>query len=160
MIRVFSPETGLALAIDIGDASNIHPRNKQDVGKRLALWAEAKVYGKQNLEFSGPVYRSMTIKGNEARLQFDHANGLAPKGDRLTGFAIAGADRKFYWATARFDGDSVVTSSPHVPAPVAVRYDWADNPDGNLANSAGLPASPFRSDDWPGITAPGDVLKR
>jgi len=96
------------------------------------------------------------------KLHFQHTGTglILSSGSTLRGFAIAGADRKFYWATARFDGDSVVTSSPHVPAPVAVRYDWADNPDGNLANSAGLPASPFRSDDWPGITAPGDVLKR
>jgi len=143
------PETGLALAIDIGDASNIHPRNKQDVGKRLALWAEAKVYGKQNLEFSGPVYRSMTIKENEARLQFDHANGLAPKGDRLTGFAIAGADKVFHKAQARIADGTVIVWSEQVAQPAAVRYAWANNPICNLYNSAGLPAVPFRTDDWP-----------
>ncbi len=147
------PNSGMAVIIDIGEADDIHPKNKQDVGKRLALWALAKSYGKE-LVYSGPIYKSMKIEGDRAILYFDHVGGgfVAGPDEPLKGFAIAGADRKFVWADAKIDGDSVVVSSDEVPAPAAVRYAWADNPVCNLYNEEGLPASPFRTDDWPGIT--------
>jgi sialate O-acetylesterase len=147
------PNSGMAVIIDIGDANDIHPKNKQDVGKRLALWALAKSYGKE-LVYSGPIYKSMKIEGEKIILRFDHVGGglVAGPDEPLKGFAIAGADRKFVWAEAKIDGDSVVVSSDEVSAPAAVRYAWADNPVCNLYNEEGLPASPFRTDDWPGIT--------
>jgi sialate O-acetylesterase len=144
------PQTGLAVAIDIGDAKDIHPRNKQDVGGRLALWALAKTYG-QDIACSGPLYQSMKVEGDKIRLQFAHVGkGLVAKGGALKYFAIAGEDKKFVWANAVIDGGTVVVSSPDVPKPAAVRYAWANNPEGcNLYNEAGLPASSFRTDDWP-----------
>ncbi len=146
------PKTGMAVAIDIGEANDIHPRNKQDVGKRLALAALAIAYG-QKIVYSGPIYRSMRIEGNKIRIFFDHVgSGLVAKGEKLTGFAIAGEDRKFVWANAKIEGNTVVVWSEQVPKPVAVRYGWADNPDCNLYNKEGLPASPFRTDDWLGVT--------
>ncbi|GIV19155.1 MAG: 9-O-acetylesterase [Armatimonadota bacterium] len=150
------PKTGMAVAIDIGDANDIHPRNKQDVGKRLALNALAIAYGKK-VVYSGPVYERMKREGNAIRLYFKHVDGglMTPNGEPLKGFAIAGADRKFVWAEARIEGNTVVVQSPQVPEPVAVRYAWADNPVCNLYNRAGLPASPFRTDDWPGVTQQG-----
>ncbi len=146
--------TGMAVIIDIGQADDIHPRNKQDVGKRLALWALARIHGKA-IAWSGPLYRSMKVDGDKIVLHFDHVNGglVAEGGEPLKGFAIAGADRKFVWADARIDGSTVVVRGDKVSRPVAVRYAWADNPVCNLYNGAGLPASPFRTDDWPGITA-------
>ncbi len=139
--------TGMAVAIDIGDAQDIHPKNKQDVGKRLALWALAKTYGQKNLVFSGPLYKSMNMEGNKIRIRFEFADGgLTAKGNKPTGFAIAGKDKKFVWAEAKIDGDTVVVWSDKVPEPAAVRYAWADNPICNLYNQAGLPASPFRTD--------------
>jgi sialate O-acetylesterase len=147
------PATGMAVIIDIGEADNIHPRNKQDVGKRLALLALAKAYG-EKVEYSGPIFDHFAVEGDKIRLYFTHAEGLKTPGDaKLAGFAIAGKDKKFFWADARIDGETVVVSSSQVAKPVAVRYGWADNPDCNLYNSAGLPASPFRTDDWPGVTA-------
>jgi sialate O-acetylesterase len=142
------PNTGMAVTIDIGDAGNIHPPNKQDVGKRLALWAEAKLYGRRNLAYSGPLYKRMKVQGDTIAVSFDHAQGglLAAGGGKLEGFAIAGADGKFVWANARIDGERVVVSSPQVRKPRAVRYGWADNPAVNLTNRAGLPASPFQTD--------------
>lgn len=147
------PNTGMAVIIDIGDADDIHPKNKQDVGKRLALWAEASTYGKK-LEYCGPLYKSMEVEGNKVILHFDHfGGGLVAGGDGpLKGFAIAGADHKFVWADAKIDGDTVIVSSDKIAKPVAVRYAWADNPVCNLFNKVGLPASPFRTDDWPGTT--------
>ncbi len=147
------PNTGMAVTIDIGDANDIHPGNKQDVGNRLALNARRLVYG-ENIVHSGPIYKSMKIEGNRIRLLFDHAqDGLLSKGgDKLQGFAIAGEDRKFVWAEAMIDGKTVVVSSPQIAKPVAVRYAWAINPACNLYNRAGLPASPFRTDAWPEIT--------
>lgn len=142
---------GLAVAIDIGDAFDIHPRNKQEVGRRLALWALARVYGK-DLEWSGPIYKAMRVGDGKVHLSFDHVGGgLATKdgSESLHGFSVAGADRKFVWAEARIDGDEVVVWSDRVPVPVAVRYGWADNPERvNLVNKTGLTASPFRTDDW------------
>ncbi|MBA7622680.1 hypothetical protein ES703_30059 [subsurface metagenome] len=147
------PNSGMAVIIDIGEADDIHPKNKQDVGKRLALWALAKSYGKE-LVYSGPIYKSMKIEGEKIILHFAQVGGglVAGPDEPLKGFAIAGADRKFVWADAKIDGDSVVVSRDEVSTPVAVRYAWADNPVCNLYNEEGLPASPFRTDDWPGIT--------
>jgi len=148
------PNTGMAVAIDIGDANDIHPKNKQEVGRRLALNALGLVYGR-DVEYSGPIYKSMRIEGNKIRLAFEHTDGglTTPNNDKLTGFAVAGEDSIFTWAEADIDGDTVVVSSPYVANPVAVRYAWAANPVCNLYNKAGLPASPFRTDDWPGVTA-------
>jgi sialate O-acetylesterase len=138
--------SGLALAIDIGDADSVHPKNKQEVGRRLALCALARTYGKR-IEWSGPWYRSMEITGGAIRIHFDHvASGLVVKGNRLTGFAIAGADDKFVWADAVVDGKTVVVSSPKISKPVAVHYAWDTNPVCDLYNGAGLPAVPFRTE--------------
>ncbi|MFO8014382.1 MAG: sialate O-acetylesterase [Phycisphaerae bacterium] len=147
------PNTGQAVIIDIGEADDIHPRNKQDVGKRLALAARAIAYG-EDLTWSGPMYKSMTIEDGTVRLAFDHVSGglVAKGGGPLKGFAIAGKDKEWHWADAEIDGDTVVVSSDEVEKPVAVRYAWANNPECNLYNEAGLPASPFRTDDWPGTT--------
>lgn len=146
------PLVGMAVTIDIGTGNDIHPRNKQDVGKRLALQAEKIVYGK-DIPFEGPVFKSMKIEGDKIRLSFDSVfGGLVAKGHKLTGFAIAGPDKKFVWADAKIDGNDVIVWSSKVPAPVAVRYAWANNPECNLYNAAGLPATPFRTDDWPGIS--------
>jgi sialate O-acetylesterase len=143
------PRTGLAVAIDIGEAQDIHPKNKQEVGRRLALAARAIAYG-QKLEYSGPVYRRMKIEGGTIRLSFEHTEGglVAKDGERLTGFSIAGEDGRFVWADALIKGKDVLVSSPLIKTPVAVRYGWADNPACNLYNGAGLPASPFRTDDF------------
>ncbi len=146
------PNTGMAVAIDIGEEKSIHPRNKQEVGRRLALWALARDYGRK-VECSGPLYAGHERRGSAVVVRFTHAEGLAAKGGgRLRGFALAGEDGKFRWAEARIEGETVVVSHPSVKKPAAVRYDWADNPDGNLVNGAGLPASPFRTDDRPGVT--------
>jgi sialate O-acetylesterase len=146
------PNTGMAVAIDIGEADDIHPRNKQDVGLRLALAALGVAYG-QDLVYSGPLYSGMTREDGAIRIQFEHTgSGLVVKGGELRGFAIAGEDREFVWADAVIEGDAVVVRSRKVPHPVAVRYGWAANPDCNLYNAEGLPASPFRTDEWPGIT--------
>ena len=140
------PNAGIAMAIDIGDANDIHPKNKQDVGKRLALAAEAIALGKK-IEYSGPVYKSMEKKDNAIRVSFDHVGaGLDAKGGELKGFAIAGDDKKFVWADAKIEGDVVVLSSPKVAAPTTVRYGWGNNPICTLYNKDGLPAVPFRSD--------------
>jgi len=145
--------TGMATIIDIGEAKDIHPKNKQDVGKRLALNALAKDYGK-NVVWSGPMYKSMRVSGDKIILSFSHTDGglKARDGETLKGFAVAGADKIFVWADAVIQGKKVVVSSPQVPKPVAVRYAWANNPVCNLVNGEGLPASPFRTDQWPGLT--------
>jgi len=144
------PKTGMAVIIDIGDAKDIHPKDKQDVGKRLAYWAEAQVYGK-NLVYSGPIFESMKIEDSRARLSFKHTGGgLMAKGGAPTGFAIAGEDQVFHWADAKIDGETIVVSCDKVAKPAAVRYAWADNPECNLYNKEGIPASPFRTDDWAG----------
>jgi sialate O-acetylesterase len=155
------PNTGMASAIDIGNADDIHPKDKLDVGLRLALAAKHVAYG-QDVVSSGPLFDSMKIEGNKIRLTFkDVGSGLTvgtppwpPAGavsapTALTGFVIAGADQKFVWGTATIDGNDIVVSSNDVDAPVAVRYGWANNPPCNLYNKEGLPASPFRTDDWP-----------
>lgn len=139
--------TGMATIIDIGEADDIHPKNKQEVGRRLALIALNKIYEKQN-EYAGPLYQSFKKQGDKMVLTFQHAKGMHAKDDRVLGFAIAGADKKFYWADAKIQGNTIVVSSKNVSDPVAVRYGWANNPDVNLFNDAHLPASPFRTDDW------------
>jgi len=148
------PHTGLAVTIDVGDPNDVHPHRKLEVGQRLALWALGTTY-KQPIEYSGPLYESMQIEGAEVRLHFSHVgSGLEARGDtEPRGFALAGEDRNYHWAEARIEGDAVVVSSHDVPHPVAVRYAWGDSPRCNLFNKDGLPASPFRTDDWPGITA-------
>ncbi len=136
--------TGMAVTIDIGDAVDIHPKNKQDVGLRLALAARAITYG-EKIEWSGPLYRQVTREEHALRVWFDHADGLAAKGTTLTGFEVAGADGKYSPADAKIEGTSVVVSSATVPIPVSVRYGWAANPSCNLVNREGLPASPFQA---------------
>jgi hypothetical protein len=140
------PHTGMTVNIDIGEHKDIHPKNKQDIGKRLALWALANVYG-QKIPWSGPLPAGHKVQGNEVVLSFKHTNGgLVAKDGTLRGFQIAGADKKWHTAEARIQGNQVVVSSPDVKEPTAVRYDWANDPNGNLFNGAGLPASPFRTD--------------
>ena len=138
--------TGMSVTIDIGEGEDIHPKNKQDVGLRLALIALAKDYGKQ-IAYSGPEYKAMTVDGANAVVSFEHlGGGLTVTGEKLTGFAIAGEDKKFVWAEAKIVGDTVVVFAPSVTKPTAVRYAWADNPECSLGNKAGLPAVPFRTD--------------
>lgn len=143
------PNTATALAIDIGDAKDIHPKNKQDLGKRMALAARKIAYG-EDIVYSGPTYKGMKKEGNKIILSFDNiGSGLMAKGGELKQFSIAGKDQKFVWADAVIDGDTVVVSCDEVADPVAVRYAWANNPEGcNLYNKEGLPASPFRTDEW------------
>ncbi len=150
MLTLKTANTGMAVTMDIGNPADIHPRNKVDVGRRLALWALAKTYGKADLVYSGPLYKSMRVEGDQIRLAFEHVgSGLACAGESLTHFTIAGADRQFHPAEARIDGETVIVSSEAVAEPVAVRFAWgaADQP--NLCNQEGLPASSFRTDDWP-----------
>jgi sialate O-acetylesterase len=142
----------MAVTTDIGNVADIHPKNKQEVGRRLALWALAKTYGK-DLVYSGPLYESMSVEGDKIRIKFDYAEGLMAKDGPLTHFTIAGADGKFVEAGAVVDGQTVVVHSEDVKEPVAVRFGWRDDAEPNLFNGAGLPASPFRTDDFPMVTA-------
>jgi sialate O-acetylesterase len=143
------PNTGQAILIDIGEADDIHPRNKQDVGRRLALAARKVAYG-EDVVYSGPTFRECEFRDGRATISFDHAGGgLVARGGALRGFAVAGPEGRFVWANARIDGDRVVVWSDSVPDPAAVRYAWADNPAAaNLYNAEGLPAGPFRTDRW------------
>ncbi|MCW8133331.1 MAG: sialate O-acetylesterase [Planctomycetota bacterium] len=146
------PKTGMAVIIDTGEEKNIHPKNKQDVGKRLALAARHIAYGK-DLVYAGPMFDTLAIEGSAAKVTFKHTGGgLEAKDGDLKGFAVAGEDKKFVWASAKIDGNTVVVSSDKVEKPVAVRYAWADNPECNLYNKEGLPACPFRTDTWDGVT--------
>ena len=143
-----TPRTGMAVAVDLGDGEQELPRNKEDVGKRLSLWALARVYGK-DLVFSGPLYDSSAIQIEKIRVRFKNVGGgLKVNGSRLKGFKMSGDFRIFVDADAEIDGDTVVVSSKECHWPAAVRYAWAENPDCNLTNKEGLPASPFRSDNW------------
>lgn len=139
--------TGMAITHDIGNLDDIHPRNKQDVGKRLALWALAKTYGKSDLVYSGPLYKSMKVEGNKIRIEFDHVGGglKSRDGKPLTWFTIAGKEGDFVEATATIDGNSVVVSSDKIAEPAAVRFGWDQLAEPNLMNAAGLPAGPFRT---------------
>ena len=159
LLALAEPKTGMAVTIDIGEGGNVHPRNKQDVGMRLALAARAIAYG-EDIEYSGPIYRQMKVDGNRIRLTFDHVGeGLVARDSddgALRQFYIAGADSKWIPAAAQVDGDTVVVWADELTAPKAVRYAWLNNPEGcNLYNAAGLPASPFRTDDWP-LTSQGE----
>lgn len=169
------PYTGQAITLDLGEAGDLHARDKKTVGHRLFLLAQAKHYGAP-VVCEGPTYASMALEGPTARIQFRHADGGLAAGElpatyivksllgetaplirnspqsQLEGFAICGEDRKWHWAQARIDGESVLVSSDQVPQPIAVRYAWADNPTCNLRNGAGLPAAPFRTDDFPATT--------
>jgi sialate O-acetylesterase len=143
------PNTGMGINIDIGEAGNIHPQNKQEVGRRLSLWALGTVYGQQVEETSGPLFAKQEVRGQEIALSFTHAQGLKAKdGGALKHFVIAGADKQWKPAQARIDGSTVIVTSAEVAAPTAVRYCWLDNPEATLFNHAGLPAAPFRTDDW------------
>jgi len=146
------PNSCLAVIIDTGDPDNIHPKDKQPVGDRLALCALAKQYGKK-VAYAGPTLASVERLPDSVRLHFAHTDGgLVAKGARLEEFEIAGEDRKWYWADAHIEGDTVLVSSPSVPNPKEVRYAWQSNPAATLFNGAGLPAGPFRTDTWPGMT--------
>jgi sialate O-acetylesterase len=159
------PNTGMAVIIDnapLAEAKDIHPKNKYDVGLRLAQWALAKDYGQKNVVASGPLFKALKIEGGKAHVTFDYPGaglmvakkeGRNPateaKEEKLKRFAVAGEDKKWFWADAVIEGNAVVVSSPDVKAPVAVRYAFEMNPDGaNLYNREGLPASPFRTDNW------------
>lgn len=143
--------SGLAVTIDVGEGADVHPKDKKSVGERLALIALAKNYGRK-IEYSGPLFQRMRKDRGAIRVVFDHAAGLTSQGE-LKGFAVAGMDRKWHWAAAQIVGNSVIVSSPSVPDPWAVRYAWGMNPEATLYNSAGLPAVPFRTDDWPMLSA-------
>lgn len=149
------PNTGMACTIDVGEGNDVHPKNKQEVGRRLALLANEMVY-KQPVMASGPQYKSFQQEGNRIRLHFKHTGtGLSTKdGKEVKGFAIAGKDKVFHWAKAIIEGSEVIVYADEVTEPEAVRYAWADNPLCNLVNSANLPALPFRTDEWKGITQP------
>ncbi|HBO73220.1 MAG TPA: sialate O-acetylesterase, partial [Marinilabiliales bacterium] len=148
------PNTGMACTIDIGDAGSVHPLNKQEVGRRLALIANKTVYKQDGIISSGPMYRSYRKEGNRIRIRFSSiGSGLSTSdGEEVKGFAIAGEDKQFHWAKAVIEGNELVVYCDEVENPEAVRYAWADNPECNLVNSEGLPAVPFRTDDWKGIT--------
>jgi len=144
--------TGMAVTLDIGNPDDIHPTNKRDVGKRLALWALANDYDK-NLVYSGPLYRGQTLEGSSIRIHFDHVGGgLVAKDGDLTHFEIAGEDQVYHAARAAIDGETVVVSSSEVSAPVAVRFAWSNTSEPNLFNKEGLPASSFCTDSWKRIT--------
>ena len=161
------PKTGLAVINDIGEEKDIHPKNKQEVGRRLALWALAKDYGKTSTVPSGPLFKNSIIEGSQVRIQFDYVGGglKTRDGGELKHFQIVGADQKWVWAQAKIEGQEIIVSSPQVSAPVGVRYAWAAWPEGaNLINAEGLPASPFRTDEFilstMGVTSPfQEVLK-
>jgi len=143
------PNTGMAVAIDLGEWNDIHPDRKKEVGERLALAAEKIAYGEKDIVYSGPVYHSSTIDGNKVIVSFTNTGSglITNDGEELSQFAIAGADKKFVWAKAKIEGDKVVVWNDNIPDPLFVRYAWADNPDNpNLYNKEGLPASPFRTD--------------
>jgi sialate O-acetylesterase len=155
------PATGMAVIIDAGEATQIHPKNKQAVGQRLALAALKVAYNK-DVEWWGPLYDSMEKADGKIVLRFKHTAGrlVSKSPEGVKGFAIAGADKKFFWANAKIVGDTVEVSSPEVKEPVAVRYAWADNPEASLYNKEDLPASPFRTDAWePGTTTAGVPAK-
>lgn len=134
----------MVVTLDIGDTTNIHPANKEEVGRRLSLWAFNKIYGDNNVAYSGPLYKNMKVDGNKVILSFDHTGGgLVAKGGGLDNFQIAGQDGNFVKAKATIDGDQVIVQAANVLNPVEVRYAWRDNAVPHLFNKAGLPASTF-----------------
>jgi sialate O-acetylesterase len=144
-------KTGMAVAIDIGEAHDVHPMNKKDVGYRLALEAQRVAYNDKTVVSAGPLYKSMELKDNKIFVSFElFGSSLKIKnGEKLNYFAIAGADKKFLWAQAKIWDNKIIVWHPDISEPVSVRYAWADNPENaNLINSENLPASPFRTDDW------------
>jgi len=147
------PKVGMVVITDVGDKDDIHPNKKHPVGERLALAARGIAYG-EKIEYSGPIYKNMSVHGRKVVLGFDHTDGgLEVHGGPLKGFAICGSDKRFVWADAEIQNDKVIVSSPQVSEPVAVRYGWSDFPVVNLWNKTDLPASPFRTDDFPMVTA-------
>jgi len=142
--------TGMAVTVDIGNVQNVHPKNKQDVGKRLALWALAKDYGRKGLVYSGPLYKSMTVEGRKVRIRFDHVGGglTSRDGKPLTGFEVAERSRRFEKAEAMIDGKTLLVWSDRARSPIAVRFAWSIQAEPNLSNKEGLPAPAFRTDDW------------
>jgi sialate O-acetylesterase len=151
--------TGMAVITDVGEEKDIHPKHKEPVGARLALAALGVAYG-EKIVYSGPIYDGMAVEGNKAVLSFrDVGHGLEAKDGPLTGFTMAGADKTFHNATAEIKGDKVVVTCDQVEKPVAVRFGWANFPVVNLWNKDGLPASPFRTDDFPGVTQPKTAAK-
>ncbi|MCP4505101.1 MAG: sialate O-acetylesterase, partial [Fuerstiella sp.] len=148
------PNTGEAVILNLGEAADIHPKNKQDVSKRLARWALAKDY-RLNVVYHSPIYKSLEVSANKVILTFDHAGGGLDTFDvtEPIGFTIAGRDQEFVSASAKIvNANTVEVWSDAVESPVAVRYAWADNPVCNVQNREGLPVTPFRTDSWPGIT--------
>jgi len=147
------PDTGMAVTIDVGDPKDLHPHRKAEVGERLALWALGTTYA-QPIAYSGPIYRSAKVDRGRVLIEFDHVGSglVGDSNGHVQGFAIAGADQKFHWADAMIQDATVIVSSAEVADPVAVRYAWGDSPICNLHNREGLPASPFRTDNWVGIT--------
>ena len=154
------PKTGMAVTIDVGEAKDIHPKDKQEVGRRLSLWALGNVYGRKVAAASGPLPAGHEIKDGAVFVTLAHADGLKTRdGAPVKGFQLAGADKQWKPATARIDGAKLVVTSAEVAAPVALRYAWLDFPETNLVNSADLPASPFRTDDWAPIPVPAPAAK-
>ncbi len=154
MMTLALPNTGMATTMDIGNLKDIHPRNKQDVAHRLALWARANTYGEKELVYTGPLYQVMRVEGDSIRLAFEGVgSGLVARDGDLKHFMIAGEDQAFVAAKAVIDGKEILVSCASVKNPVAVRYAWEDPGDANLFNKEGLPASSFRTDDWPGVTS-------
>ncbi len=147
------PRTGMAVTLGLGDAHNVHPVKKQEVGHRLSLWALGTVYGGKG-ETSGPLYAGHKMNGSDVTITFTHADGLTAIGGEMKGFVIAGDDREWKPALTKIDGDKIIVSTPDGANAAAVRYAWASDPEWSLTNAAGLPASPFRTDDWPLTTAP------
>lgn len=144
-----TPNVGMAVTMDIGNLTDIHPKNKQEVGRRLALWALSKDYARKTIVYSGPIYKNMTIEGDKIRLTFDcTGSGLIAKDGPLTHFTIAGQDKNFVPATATIENDTIVVSSKKVPAPKAVRFAFTNTAEPNLFNKEALPASSFRTDNW------------
>jgi sialate O-acetylesterase len=155
------PNTGMVCSIDLGEAESIHPKDKQDVGYRLALQAEKLAYGKEGT-VSGPMFSSFRIEGNAFRISFTETGSALKTKDNLVPreFTIAGTDKKFYNATAQIQGNKIIVSSDKVAHPIAVRYAWSDNPDCNLINAEGFPVVPFKTDTWKGITEKTATLNR
>jgi sialate O-acetylesterase len=149
------PNTGMAVTVDISDLEDIHPKNKQEVGRRLALWSLAKTYDRCEVVYSGPLYKSMEVEGEKVRISFEHVGGglQTSNGREPDWFEIAGADKNFVKAEAKIEGDMVVVWSNEVKEPKAVRFAWHEEAEPSLMNTEGLPASSFHTDDWPGIAA-------